>query len=92
MKRKLKRVYELIAEVKTDLPLDLVQRQDDFRLDNGGLLQRISETDCTYVIEPDFEEFDTEYENLTASDLDEIIRILEDVSVEQYKAMKRASN
>lgn len=89
---KLDEVKKLLKKVDDVLPLNLMERNDDFELDNGGLLILLSQSDCTYKIVKDFEEFDVDYDTLSDCDLDEIIHILENVDAENEKAFKRSQS
>jgi hypothetical protein len=86
----LDRVLELLEKVEESLPLNLMDRDEDFELDNGGLCILLSKTDCTYKIVKDLEEIDAEYYNLSDDDLKEIINILETVEAENWKAYQRS--
>jgi hypothetical protein len=82
---KLEELADLFKEIRHELPINLTERNKEFELYNGGIAKQLLEDVCIYEIECDGEEFDAEYRNLTDSDIDEIIRIIEDVKVENKK-------
>lgn len=91
-RNKVEQLAYLFNEIRHELPINLTERNEDFELDNGGIAKQLLEDVCTYEIKHDGEEIDAEYENLTDSDLDEIIRIVEDVKVESDKTFKRCQS
>jgi hypothetical protein len=86
----LKKIKEKISKLKHTLPINL--DKDAFELSNGGTLTQLNEDDVTYEIKSDFEEFYTEYENLSFTDLEQILSIMDNEIVDDEKAFKRSQS
>jgi hypothetical protein len=97
--RLLERVNVLLKEVSHVLPLDVSKvpngqctTDEVFELEDGMNLIYLSETDYEAQHPKHIETVYGNYEDLPTSDLAEIVRILEDVSADCYKAMKRCES
>lgn len=88
----LKEVREYIESYKYLLPIDLTRINKDFELENGGIIQRLNESDVDYSLKADMEEFSTEYENLGTTDLEELLCIFDEIAVIEDKTQGRIKN
>lgn len=83
---------EVLKSLQHCLPIDLEKINQDFELENGGILKRLNSEDVDYFIKKDLEEFSCEYENLGVTDLEEILSILDEVKAVDEKVQNSTKN
>lgn len=93
------RVNVLLQEVKHVLPIDLKKvpngqctTDEVFELEDGNNIVQLNEEDYDAQHPRSLDVNYVPYDALAVSDLKEVVRILEDVSADCYKTMKRCEN